>query len=101
MKRAWHTTYRRSGGIHASGLAEGYSAGRRHIAKMSADFVRYQFCDKLALAASKGQITVTETEWSFLSRITTETNTTVPEFHPGDANIADSLKRKYEKALPC
>ena len=85
-------------------LAAGYAAGRARLRRLNADRARLAFLERLLLetaatAPTDPALTVTPMEAAFLRRLLAETNPAIPDLHPGDANICDALRRKYEPRL--
>lgn len=85
--------------IHARSMASSYSSGRARIRKLNADMERLQFIERLFDACHDLRIIPTDTEADFIFRVVAETDSKVPVIHDGDANICDSLRRKYESKL--
>jgi hypothetical protein len=87
--------------LHSRTLAGGYARGRQRLQKLNADRRRFEFildlwrawCFRGGSATAAIQLTIIEA--GFLCRLVAETNEETPEIHPGDANICDSLKRKF------
>jgi hypothetical protein len=87
----------RTSHIQSRGLAAGYAAGRAQVRKLIEDRARFEFVLDLwrAWCVSETSPALTEVEQAFCCRIVAETNEESPDLHPGDANICDGLKRKY------
>ena len=76
-----------------------YEADRARVRKLIADRARFEFILDLwrAWRVDENSLALTECEQAFCCRIVAETNEETPELHPGDANICDSLRRKYNQ----
>jgi hypothetical protein len=89
------------GGNSARGLASGYAAGRNRVDEIIADRRRVDFVRLLHKRDFDYVVKMTASEQVFVRRILLETDRqTVFNLHPGDRNIIDSLRRKYESKLP-
>jgi hypothetical protein len=88
-------------------LARSYAAGRKRISvclkethnQLNRDRARYRFLERLREAELQAAVELTAIEAEFCARIIRETDFIVPELFSGDANICDSLRRKYAQAI--
>ena len=82
------------------GLAAGYAAGRAQVRKLNADRERADFIALCAQKSFTASGLMTDVENGFVTRIWGELQAqSVPNIFSGDANIIDSLRRKYQARL--
>ena len=87
------------GNFFARGLAAAYRRGRSRVRQFNADRERHEFIERLFHAMTGNGFPLTHIEAQFVCRMIAELNEAAPALHPGDANICDSLKRKYVERL--
>jgi hypothetical protein len=83
----------------ARGLAAGYARGRQHIQKLNTDRARFEFLLNLWQAWRFNGLALPVVEAAFVCRLLAEVNEEAPDIFCGDANICDSLRRKYLSQL--
>ncbi len=86
--------------MNARGTKSMFDAGRAQIRKLNADRERADFIALCARNSFAAGCLMTDLENDFVTRIWAELQEqSVPNIFSGDANIIDSLRRKYEARL--
>ena len=82
------------------GYRHAFDAGRAQVRQLNADRERMQFIRLCARHSYHAALMMTELENDFVTRMLLEHGAeSVPKVFCGDANIIDSLRRKYEARL--